>query len=146
MEEVNGLRLKQLPQVDIVRKIQSAFPIDKYGHIITMAHQVDLSTSTPTQILGMINTHEMYMHTNNQDETSSNKKKDFALKADNEKNIKDKTKENLESSSGDQNDEVKLALMVKKTTKMLKKLNKEGININSRNKIFFTSTKRKPIS
>jgi hypothetical protein len=132
--------------VDIVRKIQIALPIDKYGHIITMVHQVDLSTSTPTQILGMINTHEMYMHTNNQDETSSNKKKDLAIKADNKKNEKAKTKEKLESSGGDQNDEVKLALMVKKTTSTLKKLNKEGISINSRKKIFFTSSKRKPIS
>lgn len=94
----------------------------------------------------MINTHEMYMHTNNQDETSSNKKKDLAIKADNKKNEKAKTKEKLESSGGDQNDEVKLALMVKKTTSTLKKLNKEGISINSRKKIFFTSSKRKPIS
>jgi hypothetical protein len=35
--------------------------------------------------------------------------------------------------------------MVKKTTKMLKKLNREGIKFDSRKK-FFSSRKRKPIS
>jgi hypothetical protein len=38
-----------------------------------------------------------------------------------------------------------IALMVRKTTKMLKKLNREGIKFDSRKKKFFSS-KRKPIS
>jgi hypothetical protein len=36
--------------------------------------------------------------------------------------------------------------MVKKTTKMLKKLNKSGIKFDGKKKKFFTSSKRKPIS
>jgi hypothetical protein len=44
-----------------VRKILSVLPIDKYGHIVTMLHQMDLSITTPTQILGKINAHEMYI-------------------------------------------------------------------------------------
>jgi hypothetical protein len=32
-----------------------SLPIDKYGHIITILHQVDLSAIMPTQIFGKIN-------------------------------------------------------------------------------------------
>ena len=38
VEEVNELGLTQV------------LPIDKYGHIVTVLHQGDLSTATPTQI------------------------------------------------------------------------------------------------
>ena len=86
VEEVNGLGLTQLQPSDVVRKILSVLPIDKYGHIVTVLYQGDLSTSTPTQILGKINAHEMYMHITPQDDTSSStKKKDLAFKASQEK-------------------------------------------------------------
>ena len=49
------------------------------GIYVTVLHQGDLSTATPTQILGKINTHEMYMHITPQDGSSSNKKKDKDL-------------------------------------------------------------------
>ena len=55
VEEVNGLGLTQLQPSDVVRKILSVLPIDKYGHIVTVLRQGDLSTATPTQILGKIN-------------------------------------------------------------------------------------------
>jgi hypothetical protein len=50
-----------------------------------------------------------------------------------------------EESSSDDDLDANIALMVRKTTKMLKKLNREGIKFDSRNKKFFSS-KRKPIS
>jgi hypothetical protein len=50
-----------------------------------------------------------------------------------------------ESSSDSDIDDASLALMVKKTTKMLKKHNKSGIKFDGKKK-FFTSSKRKPIS
>jgi len=58
-------------------------PIEKYRHIVTVLHQGDLSTTTSTSILGKINAHEMYMHMNPQDSSSSarKEKKDLALKA-----------------------------------------------------------------
>ena len=58
VEEVNGLGLTQMQPSNVVRKILSVLPIDKYGHIVTVLHQGDLSTATPTQILGKINAHE----------------------------------------------------------------------------------------
>ena len=88
IEEVNGLGLTQISQPDVVRKILSVLPIDKYGHIVTVLHQMDLSVTTPTQILGKINAHEMYMHINK--EESSSKRKDLALKANHERKGKAK--------------------------------------------------------
>jgi hypothetical protein len=51
----------------------------------------------------------------------------------------------VEEYSSDDDLDTNIALMVRKTTKMLKKLNREGIKFDSRNKKFFSS-KRKPIS
>jgi hypothetical protein len=89
VEEVNGLGLTEISQPDVVRKILSVLPVDKYGHIVTVLHQMDLSITTPTQILGKINAHEMYMHINNKDGSSS-KRKYLALKASQEKKGKAK--------------------------------------------------------
>jgi hypothetical protein len=103
---------------------------------------MDLSVATPTEILGKINSHEMYMHINDKDGSSS-KRKYLALKANQEKKGKAKVQIEEESSSDDDLD-ANIALMVRKTTKMLKKLNREGIKFDSRKKFF--SSKRKPIS
>jgi hypothetical protein len=102
---------------------------------------MDLSVATPTQILGKINAHEMYMHINDKDE-SSFKRKDLALKANQERKGKAKVQIEEESSSDDDLD-ANNALMVRKTTKMLKKLNREGIKFDSRKKKFF-SVKESP--
>ena len=103
-----------------------------------MLHQGDLSTATPTQILGKINAHEMYTP---QDGSSSKKEKDkdLAFKASQEKG---KARLEYESSSDDEVDDASLALMVRKTAKMLKKLNKSGIKFDGKKK-FFTSSRRK---
>jgi hypothetical protein len=125
--EVNGLGLTQISQPDVVRKILSVLPIDKYGHIVTVPHQMNLSVTTPTEILGKINAHEMYMHINDKDE-SSFKRKDLALKENQERKGKAKVQIEEESSSDDDLD-ANIALMVRKTTNMLKKLNREGIKL-----------------
>jgi hypothetical protein len=104
---------------------------------------MDLSIATPNQILVKINAHEMYMHINDKD-WSSSKRKDLALKANQEKKGKAEMQVEEESSSDDDLD-ANIASMVRKTTKMLKKLNREGIKFDSRKKKFFSS-KRKPIS
>ena len=109
-----------------------------------MLHQGDLSTATPTQILGKINAHEMYMHITPQDGSSSTKKKDLAFKASQEK--KGKARVEHESSSDDEIDDASLALMVRRTAKMLKKLNKNAVKFDGKKKKFFTSSRRKPTS
>jgi hypothetical protein len=100
VEEINGLGLTQISQPDVVRKILSVLSIDKYGHIVTVLHQMDLSITTPTQILGKINAHEMYMPINYKDGSSS-KRKDLALKAGQEKKWKAKMQVEEESSRDD---------------------------------------------
>jgi hypothetical protein len=114
------LGLTQILQPDVVIKILSVLLIEKYGHIVTVLHRMDFSITTLTQILGKINAHEMYMHINDKDGSSS-KKKDLVLKASQEKKGKAKIQVEEESSSDDALD-TNIALMVRKTTKMLKKL------------------------
>jgi hypothetical protein len=144
VEEVNGLGLTQMQPSDIVRKILSVLFINNYGHIMTVLHQGDLSTATPTQILGKINAHEMYMHITPQEGSSSSKKKDLSFKASHEK--RSEVKIAHDNSSDDEVDDASLALMVRKTAKMLKKLNKNGVKFDGKKKKFFTSSRRKSIS
>jgi hypothetical protein len=59
VEDLNALRLTQMSPSDVARRILSVLPVEKYGHIITILHQSDLSTATPTQVLGKINAHEV---------------------------------------------------------------------------------------
>jgi aspartate oxidase len=93
--------------------------------------------------LGKINAYEMYMHITPQEGSSSSKKKDLAFKASHEKRSKEKIAH--DSSSDDEVDDASLALMVRKTAKMLKKLNKNGVKFDGKKKKFFTSSRRKPI-
>jgi hypothetical protein len=131
---------------DVARRILSVLPVEKYGHIVTVLHQSDLSTATPTQVLGKINAHEMYMHITPEEGSSSSKKKNLALKASRDKKKKKGQAMIVHKSSSKSDiDGASLALMVKKTTKMLKKINKRGIKFDGKKK-FFTSSKRKPIS
>jgi hypothetical protein len=145
VEDLNALGLTQMSPSDVARRILSILPIEKYGHIITVLHQSDIFTATPNLVLGKINAHEMYMHITSEEGSSSSKKKDLAFKASHDKKKK-KSQAMIvqESSSDDDIDDASLALMVRKTTKMLKKLNKSGIKFDG--KKFFTSSKRKPIS
>jgi hypothetical protein len=129
---------------DVVRKILCVLPVDKYGHIVMVLHQGDLSTVTPTQFLGKINSHEMYMHITPEESSSSTKKKDLAFKASQDRRGKEKL--SRDSSSDDEIDDVTLALMVRRTTKLLKKLHKHGVKFDGKKKKFFTSSKRKPVS
>jgi hypothetical protein len=147
VEDLNALGLTQMSQSDVARRILSVLPVEKYGHIVTVLHQSDLSTATPTQVLGKINAHEMYMHITPEEGSSSSKKKDLAFKASHEKKKKKGQAMIVQESSSESDiDDASLALMVRKTTKMLKKLNKSGIKFDGKKKKFFTSSKRKPIS
>jgi hypothetical protein len=145
VEETNGLELTQLSQSDVVRKILSILLIKKYGHIITVVHQVNLSTTIPTQILEKINAHEMYIHITPHDAYSFNKKKDLAFEANQYKKGKCKIKEDLDSSSEEEGGDIKISLMMKKTTKILKTINKKDTKLDPKEKRIFTSSK-KPIS
>jgi hypothetical protein len=77
-----------MSQSDVARRILSVLPVEKYGYIVTVLHQSDLSAATLTQVLGKINAHKMYMHITLEEGSSSSKKKDLAFKASHEKKKK----------------------------------------------------------
>jgi len=55
VNELNTLGLKKLGDADIVSKIISVLPHDKYASIITILHNMeDLSTMTPRLVIGKL--------------------------------------------------------------------------------------------
>jgi hypothetical protein len=55
INELNSIDINKLGDADIVRKIISLLPQQRYGSIITILHNMeDLSTMTPTTMIGKI--------------------------------------------------------------------------------------------
>jgi ABC-type multidrug transport system ATPase subunit len=60
INELNSIDINKLGDVDIVRKIISLLPQQRYRSIITILHNMeDLSAMTPTIVIGKITTFEM---------------------------------------------------------------------------------------
>jgi hypothetical protein len=60
INELKNIGINKLGDADIVRKIISLLPQQKYGSIITILHNMeDLSTMTPTIVIGKIAAFEM---------------------------------------------------------------------------------------
>jgi hypothetical protein len=60
INELNSIGINKLGDADIVRKIISLLPQQRYGIIITILHNMeDLSTMTPTIVIGKVATFEM---------------------------------------------------------------------------------------
>jgi hypothetical protein len=60
INELNSIGINMLGDADIVRKIISLLPQQRYGSIITILHNMeDLSTMTPTIVIGKIAAFEM---------------------------------------------------------------------------------------
>jgi hypothetical protein len=58
--ELNSIGINKLGDADIVRKIISLLPQQRYGSIITIIHNMEhLSTTTPTIVIGKIAAFEM---------------------------------------------------------------------------------------
>ena len=117
------------------------------GNIVTYLHQTDLSKATPSGVLGKINAHEMYMKITPDTEPPS-KKKDIALKATSSKEKKSITKkiivvDNKEDDEQEEDDsDEEVALLVRKVTRALGRLDKKGIKYSSSKKKFFLTKKK----
>jgi hypothetical protein len=60
INELNSIAINKIGDADIVRKIVSLLPQQRYGSIITILHNMeDLSTMTPTIVIGKIAAFEM---------------------------------------------------------------------------------------
>jgi len=119
---------------DVARKILELLPVNKYGNIVTILHQTDLS-----------NAHEMYMNIKPEEGTS--KKKDIALTASSFKEKKSTPKkiivvDNKEEEEEEEESDEEVALLVHKVTSALSRLDKKGIKYSSSKKKFFPSKKK----
>jgi hypothetical protein len=79
INELNSIVINKLGDADIVRKIISLLPQQRYGSIVTILHNMeDLSQMTPTIVIGKIATFEMSWKMGQQEEPTSSKPYAFA--------------------------------------------------------------------
>ena len=139
VEELHDLDISKLEKIDIIRRILAILPKEKYSNIVTYFHQKKLDKLTITQVLGKIHGHEMYMGIANDEGATSSKKNDIALKATKEK--KNKSIKVDSSDDDESDDDMDVALLVRKTSKLLRKLDKKGVNFDEKKKKFYTTKK-----
>jgi hypothetical protein len=79
INELNFIGINKLGDADIVRKIMSLLPQQRYGSIITILHNMEyLSQMTPTIVIGKIATFEMSQKMGRQEEPTSSRPYAFA--------------------------------------------------------------------
>jgi hypothetical protein len=102
INELNSIGINKLGDVDIVRKIISLLPQQKYGSIITvLCNMEDLSTITLTIVIGKIAAFEMSQKMGQEEPTSS---RPYAFACDEKKKGKKKAP-TLSSSSEEEEEE-----------------------------------------
>jgi hypothetical protein len=86
INELNSIGINKLGDANIVRKIISLLPQQRYGSIITILHNMkDLSTMTPTIVIRNIATFEMSQKMDQEELTSS---RSYAFACDEKKGKK----------------------------------------------------------
>jgi hypothetical protein len=79
INELNSISINKLGDADIVRKIISLLPQQRYGRIITILHNMeDLSAMTPTIVIGKITAFEMSRRMCRGEEPTSSRSYAFA--------------------------------------------------------------------
>jgi hypothetical protein len=79
INKLNSIGINKLGDVDIVRKIISLLPQQRYGSIITILHNMeDLSTMTPTIVIRKIAAFEMSRKMGRQEKPTSSRPYAFA--------------------------------------------------------------------
>jgi hypothetical protein len=121
-------------------------PKPKYNIVKALLFDKDFSTLTITEVVNKIRSHEIFMMEEMESSTSnSSTKKDLVLKAS-EKIKPNKTNAKPPSSSSEsegksdssevESDNAKLALLMKRTTRMLSKIGKKGYNYDPKKQKF----------
>jgi hypothetical protein len=101
INELNSIGINKLGDANIVRKTISLLPQQRYGHIITILHNMeDLSTMTPTIVIGKIAAFEMSQKMGRQEEPTFSRPYAFACDE-----RKDKKKAPTPSSSSEEEKE-----------------------------------------
>jgi hypothetical protein len=79
INELNSIGINKIGDADIVRKIISLLPQQRYGSIISILHNIeDLNQMTPTIVMGKIATFEMSRKMGQEEEPTSSKSYAFA--------------------------------------------------------------------
>ncbi|XP_039787003.1 keratin, type II cytoskeletal 4-like [Panicum virgatum] len=148
VEDINALEISPLSTSDIIRKILHSLHKTKYNIVTSLLYEKDLSTLQVSEVVGKIRSQEMFL-LGEIDPLQA--KGDLALKAkgENKSNKKSKGKAPMSSSSEasddssdeDGDEDTKLALLMRKTTKLMSRLNKKGYNFDPKKNKFRT---RKP--
>jgi hypothetical protein len=102
INELNSISINKLGDADIVRKIISLLPQQRYGSIITIIHNIEyLSTMTPTIVIRKIAAFEMSRKMGRQEEPTSSRPFAFAC----DEKSKGKKKAPTPSSSSEEEEE-----------------------------------------
>jgi hypothetical protein len=149
IQSINSLDVANLSEQEIIRKILQTLPKPRYNIVKALLFEKDFTTLTITKVVKKIHSHEMFMMEDMESSTShSSAKKDLALKAS-EKIKSKKTNAKPPSSSSESegksdsseagSDDAKLALLMKRTTRMLSKIGKKGYNYDPKKQKFRAS-------
>jgi hypothetical protein len=104
INDLNSIGINKLGDADIVRKIFSLLPQQRYGSIITILHNLeDLSQMTPTIVIGKIATFESLRKMGQGEEPTSSKP--YAFACDEHKRMKGNKKAPSSSSSSEEEEE-----------------------------------------
>jgi ABC-type multidrug transport system ATPase subunit len=102
--KLNSIGINKLDDADIVRKIISRLPQQKYGSIITILHNLDdFSQMTPTLVIGKIVAFEMSLKMRQEEEPTSSKS--YAFACDEHKKLKGKKAPSSSFSSKEHEEE-----------------------------------------
>src|SRR6185437_11126738 len=145
VENINALEISPLTTSDIIRKVIHSLHKPKYNIVTALFYEKDLATLEVGEVIGKIRSHEMFLMG---EVDPPNAKKDLALKAKSDHKSKKKNKckapspsssdDETSEDSSDEDGDVELALLMRKTYKMMSRLNKKGYNYDPKKNKFCT--------
>jgi hypothetical protein len=148
INELNSIGNNKLGDADIVRKIISLLPRQRYGSIITIFHNMeDLSTMTPTVVIGKIAAFEMSRKMCRGEEPTSSRPYAFACderkgkkKAPTPSSSSDDDEDNQPSTSSFKDEET--IRRVGKVVGMIHKINLIGVPLQVEDLLFNIDRKK----
>jgi hypothetical protein len=154
--ELNSIGINKLGDADIVRKIISLLPQQRYGSIITIIHNMEhLSTTTPTIVIGKIAAFEMSWKMCRGEEPTSSRPYAFACderkgkkkaptpsssSEEEEEEESDDDEDNQPSTSSSEDEET--IWRVEKVMGMICKINLMGVPLQVEDLLFNIDTKK----
>ena len=143
VQDINALEISPLSSSDVIRKILHSLHKPKYNIVTSLLYEKKIDTLEVGDVVGRIWSHEMFLMGEIEPPQA---KGDLALKAKGEHKSKKKSKGKApqlssseasdDSSDEDGDEDTNLALLMRKTTKLVSRLNKKGYNFNpKKNKI-----------